>query len=61
MHQDRRGLDITAASADAVAAFDKTIESYLGIMPSAGPHLKATFEAAPDMPMAHVLKAISLC
>ena len=32
MHQDRRGLDITAASADAVAAFDKTIEAYLGIM-----------------------------
>ena len=57
MHQDRRGLDITAASADAVAAFDQTIDSYLGIMPSAGPHLKATFEADPDMPMAHVLKS----
>lgn len=56
MFQDCRGLDVTAASIAAVNAFDATIVSYLGINPSAGPNLKATLEADPDMPLAHVLK-----
>lgn len=57
MYADCRGLDVTAASSDAVAAFDATVDAYLGIKPSAGPNLKATFAADPDMPMAHVMKA----
>lgn len=57
MFHDCRGLEITAASDVAVAAFDKTIISYLGIQPDAGPNLKAIFEADPDMVMAHVLKS----
>ena len=56
MFQDCRGLEITAASEDAVKAFDATIVSYLGINPSAGPNLKATLDADPDMPLAHALK-----
>ena len=57
MFQDCRGLDITAASEDAVKAFDATIVSYLSINPSAGPNLKATLDADPDMPLAHVIKS----
>ena len=47
MFHDCRGLEITAASDVAVAAFDKTIISYLGIQPDRGPNLKAIFEADP--------------
>ena len=57
MFHDCRGLEITAASSDAVTAFDNTVESYLGIKPEAAPNLKATFEADPDMPMAHIMKS----
>jgi tetratricopeptide (TPR) repeat protein len=57
MLYDCRGLEITAASSDAVAAFDRTIDSYLGIKPEAAPNLKATFEADPEMPMAHAMKS----
>ncbi|MGJ3259336.1 MAG: tetratricopeptide repeat protein [Rhodospirillales bacterium] len=57
MYQDCRGLDITAASEEAAKAFDRTIVSYLSINPSAGPNLKATLEADPNMPLAHALKA----
>jgi hypothetical protein len=57
MFRDCRGLDITAASEEAVKAFDATIVSYLSINPSAGPNLKATLDADPDMPLAHALKA----
>ena len=56
MYQDCRGLNTTAKSADAVRAFETTLNSYLGIKPSAGPNLKATLEADPEMPLAHVLK-----
>ena len=57
MFHDCRGLEITAASEDAVKAFDRTIDSYLGIKPEAAPNLKATFEADPEMPMAHAMKS----
>lgn len=57
MYQDCRGLEITAASMEAVEEYDKTIESYLGIKPEAGPNLKATLGADPNMPMAHVMKS----
>lgn len=57
MLYDCRGLEITAASSEAVAAFDRTIDSYLGIKPEAASNLKATFEADPEMPMAHAMKS----
>jgi len=57
MFQDCRGLDVAAVSEDAVKALDETIVSYLGINPSAGPNLKATLDADPNMPLAHALKA----
>ncbi len=57
MHSDCRGLDVSAANAEAVEAFDRTIAAYLGMKPSAGPSLKATFAADPDMPLAHALKS----
>lgn len=56
MYQDCRGLDITAASEDAVKAFDKLIVSYLSINASAGPNLKATLELDPEMPLANAMK-----
>lgn len=57
MFVDCRGLDVTASSEDAVRAFDDTIVSYLSINPSAGPNLKRTLDADPDMPLAHALKS----
>ncbi len=57
MYQDCRGLEITAASEQAVKAFDETIVSYLSINPSAGPNLKATLDADAQMPLAHVMKS----
>ena len=56
MYQDCRGLDITAASEDAVKAFDKLVVSYLSINASAGPNLKATLEIDPGMPLANAMK-----
>lgn len=56
MYQDCRGLDITAASEDAVKAFDKLIVSYLSINASAGPNLKATLDLDPEMPLANAMK-----
>lgn len=57
MFHDCRGLEITGASTDAVEAFDRTIDSYLGIKPEAAPNLKATFAADPEMSMAHTMKS----
>jgi len=54
--KDCRGLEISAASAEAVEAFDETIVAYLGLRPETGILLKRTFEADPDMVMAHCLK-----
>src|SRR5262245_44154906 len=56
MHTDRRGLPITAANADAVAAFDATVDAYLGFARDTGDRLKATLKADPAMPLAHVLR-----
>ncbi len=56
MHTDRRGLPLTAANADAVAAFDATVDAYLGFARNTGDRLKATLKADPAMPLAHVLR-----
>ena len=54
--KDCRGLELSAASIEAVQAFDETITAYLGLRPDTGDKLKAIFEADPEMPMAHCLK-----
>jgi tetratricopeptide (TPR) repeat protein len=56
MHRDQHGIEMTAASAEAVRHFDATILHYLGIRSDTGDKLKATFQADPDMPMAHIAR-----
>src|ERR1051325_11427685 len=56
MHNDIRGLTITAASADAVVAFDHAIDGYLGYRSDIMARMEALFAADPDCGMAHVLK-----
>ena len=53
---DCRGLEITAASDEAVAGFDRTVGAYLGLRMDTGDHLKATLEADPSFVMANVLR-----
>ncbi len=53
---DPRGLSRTAATADAAAAYDKTVQAYLAMTPDAGDLLKATLAADGEMVMAHCLK-----
>jgi hypothetical protein len=50
------GVEYTASSEAAVQAFDATVEAYCSFGRDIGSRLKATFEADPGMPMAHVLK-----
>jgi len=56
MPEDCRGLDVSAASADAVAALDHTIRGYTGMAKDTGDRLKAALGADGDMVMGHVLK-----
>ena len=56
MPKDCRGLEMTAASDDAVAAYDQTIRAYLAFARDTGDRLKAAYRADADMPMAHCLK-----
>ncbi|MBT5415164.1 MAG: tetratricopeptide repeat protein [Rhodospirillaceae bacterium] len=56
MHQDCRGLALTAANAEAARHFDATIEAYLGFKADTGDHLKACFAADPAMAMAQIVK-----
>jgi len=56
MPKDCRGLETTAASDAAVAAYDRTIRAYLCFARDTGDQLKAVYKADPDMPMAHCLK-----
>ncbi len=53
---DCRGLEINAASDEAVAGFDRTVGAYLGLRMDTGDHLKATLEADPYFVMANVLR-----
>jgi tetratricopeptide (TPR) repeat protein len=50
------GVEYTAASEAAVQAFDATVEAHCSFGRDIGSRLKATFEADPGMPMAHVLR-----
>jgi tetratricopeptide (TPR) repeat protein len=56
MHHDIRGLPQTAASAEAMRAFDATVEAYLAFELQTGDRLKETFALDPAMPLAHCLK-----
>mgnify|MGYP000562786016 CR=1 FL=1 len=60
MHHDIRGLPQTAASAEALRAFDATVEAYLRFELATGDRLKETFALDPQMPLAHCLKGCFL-
>lgn len=53
--RDAQGLVLTAASAEAAAAFDATVASYLRYRLDASTHLKALLAADPECGMAQVL------
>lgn len=52
MRQDLWGNPVMAANDRAVAALDNIVMSYLGFRQDTGDHLKAVFEADPEMPLA---------
>jgi tetratricopeptide (TPR) repeat protein len=56
MFQDAHGLHVTAASAQAVQAFDHAINGYLGYRADTPQRLAALFDADPDFGLAHCLK-----
>lgn len=53
---DIRGLDLTAASDEAVAHLDRAVASYLGLRTDPGDHLKAALAADADLVLGHVLR-----
>lgn len=55
MFSDSRGLPLTAANPEAVAAFEQTLAAYLRFDRRTGDCLKATLKADPEMVMAHCL------
>jgi len=60
MQHDIRGLAQTAASAEAMSAFDATVEAYLAFELQTGERLKETLALDPAMPLAHCLKGCFL-
>jgi len=56
MLQDANGLSVTAASADAVRAFDDVMMGYLGYRADTPQRLAALLEADPQCGLAHCLK-----
>lgn len=56
MLKDQWGHEITAASARAVTALERTLMAYLGLRLETGDRLKETFKADPEMPMAHIAR-----
>ncbi len=56
MPQDIHGLALTTASADAVAAFDRTLVGYLKYRPDTAEHLAAALAADPEFGLAHCVK-----
>jgi hypothetical protein len=60
MHDDIRGLPVTAASAAAVLAFDHAIDGYLLYRSDIMARMEALFAADPDCGMAHILKGYLL-
>jgi tetratricopeptide (TPR) repeat protein len=60
MHNDIRGLAVTAASAEAVQAFDHAIDAYISYRSDIMTRMEALFATDPDCGMAHVLKGYLL-
>ena len=58
MAVDAQGLAITAASAEAVAAYDDVVEAYLKYRADAGQRLKGLMKLDPEMPMGLVLGGV---
>jgi tetratricopeptide (TPR) repeat protein len=56
MLSDARGLAVTAANPEAVAALDATIAAYCGMRLDTGDHLKRALAADPEFLFAHTLK-----
>jgi tetratricopeptide (TPR) repeat protein len=56
MLTDARGLTVTAASPNAVAALDATVAAYCGMRLDTGDHLKRALGADPNFLFAHTLK-----
>ncbi len=52
MLHDARGLELTAASAEAAVRYDATIDGYLGFRSDVGDRLKETLAADPQFPLA---------
>jgi tetratricopeptide (TPR) repeat protein len=52
MHTDRRGLPLTAASAEAAARYDRVIDGYLAFSRDTGAYLKDALAADAAMPLA---------
>ena len=60
MPKDCRGLEITAASDAAVAAYDRTVRAYLGFARDTGDQLKGVYKADADMPMAPMFASTTM-
>jgi tetratricopeptide (TPR) repeat protein len=56
MHRDAHGLEVTAASATAVQAFDHALMGYIGYRADMPQRMEALFQADPDFGLAHCLK-----
>src|SRR5258708_35853115 len=56
MLSDARGLAVTAASPEAVAALDATVVAYCGMRIDTGDNLKRALAADPGFLFAHTLK-----
>jgi len=56
MFQDAHGLQVTAASAEAVRAFDHVLIGYVGYRTDTPQRMAATFEADAEFGLAHCLK-----
>ena len=60
MLRDHRGLELTAADAGAVEAFDALTSAYLGMRTDVEARLDDVFAADPAMALAHCLKGAFL-
>jgi tetratricopeptide (TPR) repeat protein len=56
MRRDTHGLPITTSSAEAAAAFDRTVLAYLKYRADTPDHLAQTLAADPEFPLAYCLK-----
>ena len=60
MYHDSAGLEITSQSAEAVAAYDRSVASLLEYRLDAGQHAKSALKAQPDFPMGLCFRGYAL-